>query len=162
MFRKHGLCLELGFPPEFMAIWALHPERRNPWSTFWGVEPPNLPLRKTRQALFWLWVKIKKGGQTAGVGPCFHLPGQAMLEFRFVEPQPENTGKPQKGNRNPSGGVHCLSMHRSKLWRCCRERRPWMTSRVRGTCGCGSKWKPLVNIKIGGTCSSAPKWRHRL
>ena len=23
----------------------------------------------------WVWLKIKQGGQTAGFGPCFHLPG---------------------------------------------------------------------------------------
>ena len=36
--------------------------------------------------------KLNRGGgglrQTAGFGPCFHLPGQAILEFRFFEPQP--------------------------------------------------------------------------
>ena len=36
----------------------------------------------------WLWLKIKPEGQTAGFGPCFHLPRQAMLEFRFFEPPP--------------------------------------------------------------------------
>ena len=35
-----------------------------------------------------MWLKIKQEGQTAGVGPCFHLPGQPILEFRFFEPQP--------------------------------------------------------------------------
>ena len=35
----------------------------------------------------WVWLKIKQG-QTAGVGPCFHLPGQPILEFRFFEPRP--------------------------------------------------------------------------
>ena len=31
----------------------------------------------------WVWLKIKQEGQTAGFGPCFHLPGQAILEFRL-------------------------------------------------------------------------------
>ena len=31
-----------------------------------------------------VWLKIKRSeGQTAGFGPCFHLPGQPILEFRF-------------------------------------------------------------------------------
>ena len=33
----------------------------------------------------WVWLKIKQEGQTAGFGPCFHLPGQPILEFRFFE-----------------------------------------------------------------------------
>ena len=28
-----------------------------------------------------LWLRIKQEGQTAGFGPCFHFPGQPMLEF---------------------------------------------------------------------------------
>ena len=36
----------------------------------------------------WVWLKIKQEGQTAGFGPCFHLPGPAILVFRFFEPQP--------------------------------------------------------------------------
>ena len=36
----------------------------------------------------WVWLKIKEEGQTAGFGPCFHLPGQPILEFHFFEPQP--------------------------------------------------------------------------
>ena len=32
-------------------------------------------------------LKFSQEGQTAGVGPCFHL-GQPILEFRFFEPQP--------------------------------------------------------------------------
>ena len=39
----------------------------------------------------WVWLKIKREGQTAGFGPCFHLPGQPILEFRFFEPQPEKS-----------------------------------------------------------------------
>ena len=31
----------------------------------------------------WVWLKLKQEGQTAGFDPCFHLPGQAILEFRF-------------------------------------------------------------------------------
>ena len=39
--------------------------------------------------LVWLWLKNKQEGQTAGFGPCFHLPiGQPILEFRFFEPRP--------------------------------------------------------------------------
>ena len=47
------------------------------------VGPPSLDT--------WVWLKIKQEGQTAGVGPCFHLPGQPILEFRFFEPQPHDT-----------------------------------------------------------------------
>ena len=34
----------------------------------------------------WVWLENKQEGQTAGLGPCFRLPGQASLEFRFFEP----------------------------------------------------------------------------
>ena len=27
----------------------------------------------------WVWLKIKQEGQTAGFGPCFHLPGQPIF-----------------------------------------------------------------------------------
>ena len=37
---------------------------------------------------FHLGVAINQEGQTACFGPCFHLPGQPILEFRFFEPQP--------------------------------------------------------------------------
>ena len=36
----------------------------------------------------WVFCKIEQEGQTAGVGPCSHLPGQPILEFRCFEPQP--------------------------------------------------------------------------
>ena len=29
----------------------------------------------------WVWLKIKQEGQTAGFGPCFRLPRQAILEL---------------------------------------------------------------------------------
>ena len=38
----------------------------------------------------WVWLKTQRSeGQTAGFGPCFHLPGQPILESRFFEPQPD-------------------------------------------------------------------------
>ena len=37
----------------------------------------------------WAWLKNKRPeGQTAGFGSYFHLPGQAILEFRIFEPRP--------------------------------------------------------------------------
>ena len=48
-----------------------------------------LPASKPKAfGVTWLWLKIKQEGQTAGLGPCFHLPGQPILEFRFLETQP--------------------------------------------------------------------------
>ena len=35
----------------------------------------------------WVWLKMKELGQTAGFCPCFHLPGQPILELRFFEPR---------------------------------------------------------------------------
>ena len=32
----------------------------------------------------WVWLKIYELGQNAGVGPCFHLPGQAILGTGFL------------------------------------------------------------------------------
>ena len=37
-------------------------------------------------------LKIRSEGQTAGVGPCFQLPGQPILEFWCFEPQPNEEG----------------------------------------------------------------------
>ena len=34
-------------------------------------------------AHIWVWLKIKQQGQTAGFGPCSHLPGQAILVLVF-------------------------------------------------------------------------------
>ena len=43
----------------------------------------------------WPCLKIKQGGGGyAGFGPCFHLPGQAILGHRFVEPQPIFEARP--------------------------------------------------------------------
>ena len=52
-----------------------------------------------KQRPTWMWLKIKKQGQTAGFGPCFHLPVLVhvkpvlvhVLAFRFFEPQPLKT-----------------------------------------------------------------------
>ena len=53
----------------------------------------------------WMWLKIKRSeGQTAGLGPCFHLPGQAILEFRFFEPQPRASIANCSGKRETGGG----------------------------------------------------------
>ena len=41
----------------------------------------------SRGAWIWVWLKIKQEG-TAGSDPCFHLPGQPILEFRSFGPQP--------------------------------------------------------------------------
>ena len=38
--------------------------------TLWGF----LHARLLAQVI-WVWLKMKHEGQTAGVGPCFHLPG---------------------------------------------------------------------------------------
>ena len=42
-----------------------------------GVGPSRMGgiLRTQNLKLIWVWLKIKQEGQTAGVGPCFHLPG---------------------------------------------------------------------------------------
>ena len=46
------------------------------FSTFGGSETEKWTAQKPG------WLKIKRSeGQTAGFGPCFHLPGQAILEF---------------------------------------------------------------------------------
>ena len=61
-------------------------------------------------------IKIKQEGQAAGFGPCFHLPGQAILEFRFFEPQPHrdtNLVFVLLGNDVTRG--HCLSTEKSLL-----------------------------------------------
>ena len=53
----------------------------------------NCPIWQVICIPSWLWLQMNQVGQTAGVGPCFHLPGQAILEFRFFEPQP--LGRPR-------------------------------------------------------------------
>ena len=41
---------------------------------------------------YWVWLKIKQEGQTARLGPCFHLPG-FHFGYRFFEPQPTRSLK---------------------------------------------------------------------
>ena len=41
--------------------------------------------QRSKETWKWVWLKIKQEGQTAGFGPCFHLPGQPISEFRFFE-----------------------------------------------------------------------------
>ena len=58
-----------------------------------GAEPRSQPSmhstsHQPKAIPRWVWLKIKQEGQTAGFGPCFHFPGQPILEFRFFEPQP--------------------------------------------------------------------------
>ena len=36
---------------------------------------PRCSKEDLNQSNMWLWLKIKQEGQTAGFGPCFHLPG---------------------------------------------------------------------------------------
>ena len=61
-----------------------------------GVSPAALSLQTIR---FMGWSvmhlngcgsKLNRRGY-AGFGPCFHLPGQPILEFQFFEPQPNHT-----------------------------------------------------------------------
>ena len=71
------------------------------------LQAPGMPLEQVENpvirsdghgALIWVWLKIKRSeGQTAGFGPCFHLPGQLILEFRFFEPQPFGKCKKTSG-----------------------------------------------------------------
>ena len=68
----------------------------------------------------WVWLKIKQEGQTAGFGPCFHLPGQPILEFRLFEPQPNPltssaappsaSGVASPGRRRRLSGMEGLGM----------------------------------------------------
>ena len=41
----------------------------------WGVQTENLGVL----VYMGVAIKIKQEGQTAGFGPCFHLPGQPIL-----------------------------------------------------------------------------------
>ena len=45
----------------------------------------------------WVWLKIKQQGQTAGFGPCFHLPGQAIhlatCDFQGTPAENSDTGR---------------------------------------------------------------------
>ena len=66
---------------------------RNKWKQL-GTEVEGDVSRRAKSGRFeirlpiWVWLKIKEEGQTADFGPCFHLPGQPILEHRFFEPQP--------------------------------------------------------------------------
>ena len=67
----------------------------------------------------WVWLRIKQEGQTAGFSPCFHLPGQPILEFRFCEPQPNVPQRrrvrkdPWLGPRVPLGSLRSLWENRA-------------------------------------------------
>ena len=60
-----------------------------------------------------IWLKIHQQGQTAGVGPCVHLPGQPILEYRFSEPfLTQGAGHPPKA---PYGSGKATSCRNGKL-----------------------------------------------
>ena len=60
---------------------------------------PSLVLGRPFQEVRWVRLKNKQEGQTAGLGPCFHLPiGQPILDFRFSE-QPDKKHRSQ-GSEN--------------------------------------------------------------
>ena len=40
-----------------------------------GLRPAHVKGCAFWRVPFWVWLKIKQEGQTAGFGPCFHLPG---------------------------------------------------------------------------------------
>ena len=58
-------------------------------------------------ATSWTWAALKEAPhmwlqiEPAGFGPCFHLPGQPILEFQFFEPQPHGFLDPS----HPTGKV---------------------------------------------------------
>ena len=76
--------------------------------------PPSFDVhQKDPDYLFssrWVWLKLNRKGY-AGFGLCFHLPGQPILEFRFLShshvyiyiwsppPPPKKKKKPQKSLR---------------------------------------------------------------
>ena len=43
----------------------------------------------------WVWLKMKQEGQTAGFGPCFHLPGQPILGT-YVCPTPMSPNRSRR------------------------------------------------------------------
>ena len=46
------------------------------------LSPCGAPARKDCFPEGWVWLRIRQEGP----GPCFHLPGQPILKFRFIEP----------------------------------------------------------------------------
>ena len=64
-----------------------------------GHQPPDIPLR--------VWLNTKEG-QTAGLGPCFHFPGQPILDFQLFAPHPPRLalghGRVAGGGRRPQRG----------------------------------------------------------
>ena len=70
----------------------------------------------------WVWLKIKQQGQTAGCGPCFHIPGQPILDsLKRGLPDPmRKTQRPrglslpgaQPGSGEPGSG-RVVSCHRA-------------------------------------------------
>ena len=45
------------------------------WDVHWGY---GILTHGKGSFPIWVWLKIIREGQTAGFGPCFHLPGQAI------------------------------------------------------------------------------------
>ena len=80
---------ESGISPEDSMDPAADCDEQRPWAPLnsWRQEVAEMLVGLGVEAI-WAWLKIKDLGQTAGFGPCFHLPGQPILEFRFFEPQP--------------------------------------------------------------------------
>ena len=58
------------------------------FQTFKDLQTTFTNLEEGHHPIIWVRLKMEQEGQTVGFGPCFHLPGQPILEFRLFEPQP--------------------------------------------------------------------------
>ena len=73
----------------------------------------------------WVWLKIQQEGQTAGFGPCVHLPGSpfgtGFLSHSHVRPRTSSEASaakltPSRGQLSPSG--HGRGEHRGRRLTC--------------------------------------------
>ena len=72
-----SFCRSIGALPNFQTLgWERNRFRVAPASLYQSHSKRLLcPVAVQDVQDKWLWLKIKQQGQTAGVGPCFHLPG---------------------------------------------------------------------------------------
>ena len=119
----------------------------------------------------WVWLKIKPEGQTAGFGPCFHLPGRPILAQKTNHLAINHVGMSANGcgSKNQSGGANRRFWSVFPLARATdfgtKERKHLAINHLGMSAkGCGSKLhrrgKPQVLVHVS-TCQGNRFWHKR-
>ena len=105
-----------------------------------------MPFKRCHPNRIWVWLKIKREGQTVGFGPCFHLlPGfhfgtgclnHSHLSLRFL------SGKTKMLPEETSGGAMRVDVHFTQRAKGCSAFRHFSAGRSSLRKAAGSMWRP--------------------